>query len=196
MGIKIRIEDNIFYSCGDGYFMTANKVYLHRYIYEKENGKIPKGFIIHHIDEDRQNNNIDNLECITRKRHNIIHMTGRKHSNETKKKISTKNKGKKNGMYGRCGIRNPMYGKHLSGDTRHKLRIANIGKKLSEETKMKLSKLRKGSKSPCSKKVKCIETGKIWNCVVDAVNDTGIKKISYAARGVRKSAGGYTWQYI
>jgi len=35
-------------------------------VYEKEHGKIPKGFVIWHIDGDKKNDNIDNLEAISR----------------------------------------------------------------------------------------------------------------------------------
>lgn len=46
---------------------------LHIYIYEKYNGKIPKGYQVHHIDHNKDNNEIDNLKLLTRKEHNIIH---------------------------------------------------------------------------------------------------------------------------
>jgi DNA-binding XRE family transcriptional regulator len=35
--------------------------------------KIPKGFIIHHLDEDKKNNDIDNLALVTITAHNRIH---------------------------------------------------------------------------------------------------------------------------
>ena len=46
---------------------------LHTYIYEKHNGSIPKGYEIHHIDHNKDNNEIDNLQMLTRKEHNKIH---------------------------------------------------------------------------------------------------------------------------
>jgi hypothetical protein len=48
-----------------------NKEY--RKIYEKHFGKIPKGMHIHHVDGNPENNNIDNLVCITPEEHSIIH---------------------------------------------------------------------------------------------------------------------------
>ena len=46
---------------------------LHRYIYEKYNGPIPKGYEIHHIDINKDNNEIENLQMVTRKEHHEIH---------------------------------------------------------------------------------------------------------------------------
>lgn len=45
----------------------------HRLIWEFYNGETPKGHVIHHIDHDAQNNNIDNLQCMTIKDHNELH---------------------------------------------------------------------------------------------------------------------------
>lgn len=72
------IIDNIkfYYDKRNGYYFNFNrnkKIYLHRYIWEKHNGEIPKGFIIHHKDNDRTNNNIENLECISRSDHSKGH---------------------------------------------------------------------------------------------------------------------------
>lgn len=46
---------------------------LHRYIYEKYNGKIPEGMQVHHIDHNKDNNEISNLMLLTRKEHDRIH---------------------------------------------------------------------------------------------------------------------------
>lgn len=51
------------------YFSRGSKS-LHRYVWEKHNGPIPKGYVIHHIDGNCQNNDISNLECITSEAHN------------------------------------------------------------------------------------------------------------------------------
>lgn len=50
------------------YFVRGNRM-LHRYIWEKFNGKIPKGCHIHHIDGNCSNNDISNLKCVTIKQH-------------------------------------------------------------------------------------------------------------------------------
>ena len=67
---------------------------------------------------------------------------GKHHSEETKMLISQKLKGKF------IGQNHPFYGKHHS-----------------EENLIKMSKNRKGKGG---KKVLCIETGEIFNCMMDA----------------------------
>ena len=46
---------------------------VHRLVYEYFIGNIPKGYHIHHIDGNKQNNCIDNLECISPSDHNKKH---------------------------------------------------------------------------------------------------------------------------
>jgi HNH endonuclease len=48
--------------------------FLHRHIWEDEKGPIPPGYEIHHKDENTLNNNISNLECITKKEHRNKHL--------------------------------------------------------------------------------------------------------------------------
>jgi len=50
------------------YFARAGKR-LHRAVWEYHNGAIPQGMHVHHIDGDTTNNDISNLECITRREH-------------------------------------------------------------------------------------------------------------------------------
>ena len=46
---------------------------LHRYIYEKYYGEIPKNCEIHHIDKNKDNNEIENLQLITKSEHRKLH---------------------------------------------------------------------------------------------------------------------------
>jgi len=48
------------------------KVFEHRLIWEKHHGKIPDGWIIHHLNGIRDDNRIENLQAIPRKRHNSM----------------------------------------------------------------------------------------------------------------------------
>lgn len=61
---------------------------LHRYIWEKHNGKIQDGFDIHHIDNNKTNNNINNLECLLKSEHTRLHSP---HHNQYKNNETIKN---------------------------------------------------------------------------------------------------------
>lgn len=111
----------------DGYIME------HRLVMEKYLGRyLEPDEVVHHIDENNQNNKISNLELCLRSVHTSYHWTGRKHSEETKRKIGLKSKGRK-----------------ISEETRRKCSIArkkrktNSGWKLSEETRRKMSEAQK-----------------------------------------------------
>lgn len=58
-----------FYLCG--YYFQHKGRRLHRAVWEHYNGPIPEGYHIHHIDEDRSNNEIENLALMP----GIEHMT-------------------------------------------------------------------------------------------------------------------------
>ena len=67
-GIKFRRDKKT------GYFLNSNiQKRLHIYVWEYNNGNIPKGYEIHHKDHDKNNNEIDNLDMLTKKEHMKIH---------------------------------------------------------------------------------------------------------------------------
>lgn len=57
-----------------GYYrhQTLRK-YMHRYVWEYYNGKIPSGYEVHHIDFDKSNNDISNLQLLTSQEHHQLH---------------------------------------------------------------------------------------------------------------------------
>lgn len=61
----------------DGY-ICAKSTRLHRVIWESQFGPIPQGFDIHHKDGNKLNNKIENLECVSHKKHLQEHMTANK----------------------------------------------------------------------------------------------------------------------
>lgn len=91
---------------------------------------------------------------------------GKHHTDETKEKISSSRKGK-------CvGEQHPMY-----------------GKKHTEEALLKISKNRTGKGG---KAVICINTGEIFDCIMDAARWCGLangSSIGQACRGNQKTAG-------
>ena len=56
-----------------GLIVDGERVTLHRYVWEKANGKIPLKMVIHHVDGDRFNNRLENLELMTYFNHKRIH---------------------------------------------------------------------------------------------------------------------------
>lgn len=48
----------------------------HRLVWEENFGKIPEGCVVHHIDGDRKNNNIDNLAIMASGAHTRLHNLG------------------------------------------------------------------------------------------------------------------------
>lgn len=80
-GKKFTLRNNGYYA-----LTTDTRIYLHRYIWEKEMGLIPNGFDVHHIDEDKTNNHISNLKCLSKSDHTRNH--GFKNNQYTKKNES------------------------------------------------------------------------------------------------------------
>ena len=76
----------------------------------------------------------------------ILNMKGKRHTEETKKKIGEASKGRKYSEETRKKMREAGRGRKPSAETRKKLSEALKGRKLSEETKRKLSEANKGKK--------------------------------------------------
>lgn len=75
---KIRSNEHGFRDC-----------YLHNLIMADAIGcGIPKNFIVHHIDGDKKNNGLDNLEILSRSEHSFLHNKGKSQSLESKIKRS------------------------------------------------------------------------------------------------------------
>lgn len=71
----------------NGYYQITSrnensKKLLHRLIWESYyNTKIPKGYVIHHLNENKNDNRIQNLQCISSKNHRRYHQLGKKNNN-------------------------------------------------------------------------------------------------------------------
>ena len=68
-------------------------VFAHIIAYEKHTGTIvPDGFVVHHINGVKTDNAPENLKMMTTGEHTRLHNKLRRHSEETKSKISAKSK--------------------------------------------------------------------------------------------------------
>jgi hypothetical protein len=77
--------------CKDG---QAKSFLIHRLVYSTFKGEIPEGLDVDHIDNNRSNNMIDNLQLLTHAENNRKAHKGKKLSEESKRKLSESNKGK------------------------------------------------------------------------------------------------------
>lgn len=60
----------------EGYKMIriGNKyIYEHIWVWKSNNGEIPKGYVIHHINSKRNDNRIENLMCLSSSEHAKLH---------------------------------------------------------------------------------------------------------------------------
>lgn len=71
-------------------------------------------------------------------------------------------------------------------------------KKLKNETIEKIKNTISSRKTCCGYKVKCLETGRIFNSGAEASAFIGLTKdrVSQCCRGVTKSSGGFHWEYV
>ena len=67
-GMKFTLRNTGYYSLSLG-----DRKLMHRYVYEKEVGPIPEGYDIHHINEDKSDNRIENLECLSKADHTRLY---------------------------------------------------------------------------------------------------------------------------
>ena len=142
---------------GNGYLfvcLTKDKklkqFYVHRVVYEAFNGPVPKGLVINHLNEIKNDNRLENLECIT-------HLENCNYGNRNNL-VSQKRRGK--GL----GIKPWNNGKKLSEEYKAKLRGRtpwNKGKTgiYSNEALNRMSLSHK-DKTPWNKGIPCSEETK------------------------------------
>ena len=73
---KYKYYHNIKFTLDEksGYYQnSAIHKSLHRFVWEENNGVIPNGYEIHHIDFNKSNNHISNLIMLSKKEHLEIH---------------------------------------------------------------------------------------------------------------------------
>ena len=94
-GIRFTVGKNGYYSSRTVKLAKGQtQRSLHRYVWEFHNGPIPPGHHVHHIDGDRTNNQIENLEILRKNIHLSGHMTPERR--ERQKKIIAANREKIN----------------------------------------------------------------------------------------------------
>lgn len=96
-GLKFTRDDKT------GYYLNSTiRKRLHRYVWEYHHGPIPKGYHIHHMDHNKSNNDISNLELMHGKRHITLHglERAREHYDEMKENLNVNARPKANEWHG------------------------------------------------------------------------------------------------
>lgn len=168
------VDDLEFNKNKYGYYVgprSIGRMPYHRYVWEKNNGPIPNGMVIHHIDSDKENNDISNLQMMTQGEHASYH--GSHITDDVRAKMSIAKSGETNYWYGkdRSGKNSPMYGRKHSEETRFKQGVDKI------------------------KYVVCLDTGDVYISLKSAFKKTGVHNISKVCRGLQEKAGGLRWAY-
>ena len=93
---RAKIDNHGYYRITSGKEGNNGKR-LHRLIWEDYHGKkIPEGYVVHHIDGNKLNNDIGNLKLMNHSEHLSHHHKGKVVSKEARKKMSESMKGEKN----------------------------------------------------------------------------------------------------
>lgn len=129
---------------------------------------------------------------------------GRKHSEETKKKISEALKGKESWWKGkhlteetRMKISESNKGKEMSEESRRKIREAHLGMKHTEESKRKMSEKQKNKKPVLQIDKNTNEVIAEFPSIMEAQRKLGCSQIhiTHCCKGKRKTCGGFIWKY-
>lgn len=136
-------------------------------------------------------------------------MYGKHHSQETRQKMSNSRKGNQNAKGKHWKLNDEQkerrrqtalgnkycLGRELTDYHRQRIIESNKNRVLSEETIKKMSESHKGK---ATKKVRCVETGVVFDSVTEAAMfvDKNISNIIACCKGKQKTCGGYHWEYV
>lgn len=142
---------------------------------------INHGYDVHHLNQIKTDNRLQNLVYLTRAEHTKLHNLGKKYSTQTKAKIGASRKGRKHSEQSKEKISASKKGKtsYWKGKTR------------SEQTKQKMSVAKK------KKQVYCVQLNKVFESVNIAGRELSLHvgNIILCCQGKRKTCGGYHFQY-
>lgn len=136
------------------------------------------GYHIHHLNQIKTDNRLQNLVYLTHSEHSKLHnignkyCLGKKHTDQAKAKIRAAKKGKTGYWKGKTG---PMKGKTLSEEHKAKIRAAHN-----------------------KKQVYCVELDRVFQGINIAAKELYLRAdhISLCCNRKRKTTGGYHFQFV
>jgi hypothetical protein len=106
--MDIVYEEKVY---GDRTYIKAGKkfkwVLRSRFVWEMEHGTIPRGYVIHHINENKLDDRLENLQMMKAFDHKSYHSSRMVRPPEWRAMMSRINKGSGNGMAKAIGSLNP-----------------------------------------------------------------------------------------
>ena len=189
--IRVQLTKN-----GENKFFAVHRLVAYMFIQNDD----PKNKVqVNHINEDKSNNTVENLEWCTasyntnygtRNERVAEKLKDREFSEETRNKMSEKAKGRKQSdkakqkasetCKARIGEKHPMYGKHQSEEAKRKMSDNSTSKRQVVQTTLDG------------------EFIKTWNSITEVTKTLGIdgSSISKVCRGKSTHAKGYKWYYL
>lgn len=121
---------------------------LHVYLWEKHHGAVPDGWVVHHIDHNRENNSLENLLLMTNRAHRQHHAAGTNNPNYGKP-MSDHQKA----LISKAKVGKPGY--QWTQSDRDRASATFTGRVMSNETKARMSESAKNRiRSPHSQETK------------------------------------------
>lgn len=132
MGEKYFLKEGRYFRTVHPQIKLSHAIWNHYNPNDKIQSK--DGYMIHHKDEDKSNDKIENLQKVTRKEHAKLHPR----SDKTKEKMSRLHSGNGNPMYGKKDKESPRYRVSHTVESKNKIRNSHIGMQHLMETKLKM----------------------------------------------------------
>lgn len=128
----------------------TKKFRVHRLVFSAFNGPIPEGFVVDHVNNARADNRLENLQLLTQRDNARKALLGRKLSEETRAKLSVSHKGKtpwlgkKHTEESKRKMSNTKKGRKITEEQKAKISATLKGRPRTEETKAKIAATLKG----------------------------------------------------